>query len=426
MRINTVVKILCLIGLGITFSFCTDKNIEDSPGPAEIPVKINLDHFHHLYHEIQVDEDTLGIVHIYSEYPDYEYAIEPREGYTCVDDVARSIVMLSEYLDKFPEENGSPEIKGMIQKMVSFLLHMQNENGYFNNFMWNDYRINTTYRTTVAELNWWSIRALWALETAYPLLGNDPGIQEQIEKSTEILVENFKRDLLDLPVGYDTMNTIIIPTWLPNQYAADQSGVLILGLLPYYHRTADGNSLQLIRKLADGIMEMQKGDSLNFPYNAFLSWGNIWHAWGNSQAYALLKAGNELGDSVLITSGLKEVDHFYPYLLENGHRSAFWIEMEGDGFAESKREEFARIAYGIRPMAWAAMEAYAITGELKYKKRAVDLASWFLGNNITGIKMYDEGSGRGYDGIISPDEINRNAGAESTIECLLTLLRTYH
>ena len=30
--------------------------------------------------------------------------------------------------------------------------------------------INTTYKTSVAELNWWSFRALWALESAYPLL----------------------------------------------------------------------------------------------------------------------------------------------------------------------------------------------------------------------------------------------------------------
>lgn len=426
MRIKTVFKILGCFWLGMTTFSCADKNAEKNPEPEEISVKVNLDHFHHLYNEIQVNGDSLGIVHIYSEYPDYEYAIEPKEGYTCVDDVARSIVMLSEYLGNYPEKNQIPGVSGKIHKMVKFLLYMQNKNGYFNNFMWNDFRINTTYRTTVAELNWWSIRALWALETAYPLLKDDPEIKVQIEKSTEKLVGNFKRDLLHLPIGYDTMNTISIPTWLPNQYAADQGGVLILGLLPYYRRTGDDHSLQLIRKMADGIIEMQKGDSLNFPNGAILSWGNIWHAWGNSQAYALLKAGKELDEDTYLKSGLKEVDHFYPYLLENGFRSAFWVEKENEGFAESRREEYSRIAYGIRPMAWAAMEAYQITGELKYKKRAEELASWFFGNNITGIKMYDENSGRGYDGIISPTEINKNAGAESTIECLLTLLRTYH
>ncbi len=36
-----------------------------------------------------------GIVHIYSEYPDYSYNIEPKEGFACVDDVARAVVLLA-------------------------------------------------------------------------------------------------------------------------------------------------------------------------------------------------------------------------------------------------------------------------------------------------------------------------------------------
>ena len=35
--------------------------------------------------------------------------------------------------------------------------------------------------------------------------------------------------------------------------------------------------------------------------------------------------------------------------------------------------------------------------------------------------MYDPQTGRGYDGINDTASINRNAGAESTIEALLTL-----
>lgn len=415
-----------VLGLLLFITSCAGKTDKDVPVPEMNKVLINLDHFNHLYQEIDIEGDTLGIVHIYSEYPDYEYAIEPKEGYTCVDDVARSIVMLSEYLDKYPADLQIDGIEVRIRNMVKFLLYMQNENGYFNNFMWNDFSINTTYRTTVAELNWWSIRALWALETAYPLLKDDPEINFKIEKATTTFVENLKRDLLDLPMEYDSMNTIIIPAWLPNKYAADQSGVLILGLLPYFQRTGDIDCLELIHRLAKGIMEMQKGSPEQYPYGALLSWGNIWHAWGNSQAYALIKAGDELKNETYLKSGLMEVDHFHPYILENGFLSAFWIEVQAQGFKESEREEFSRIAYGIRPLAWAAMEAYDVTGESKYKEIAQAHAAWFSGENIAGIKMYDEKTGRGYDGIISPTEINKNAGAESTIECLLTLLRTYY
>ena len=48
-------------------------------------------HFNHLYKEINFNEKKVGIVHIYSEYPDYDFEIEPKEGFTCVDDVARAI-----------------------------------------------------------------------------------------------------------------------------------------------------------------------------------------------------------------------------------------------------------------------------------------------------------------------------------------------
>ena len=36
--------------------------------------------------------------------------------------------------------------------------------------------------------------------------------------------------------------------------------------------------------------------------------------------------------------------------------------------------------------------------------------------------MYDPKTGRGYDGIINKNKINKNAGAESTIETLATLV----
>ncbi|NOY79333.1 MAG: hypothetical protein GXO76_15885, partial [Calditrichaeota bacterium] len=47
--------------------------------------------------------------------------------------------------------------------------------------------------------------------------------------------------------------------------------------------------------------------------------------------------------------------------------------------------------------------------------------SWLLGNNPAGAVMYDSKTGRCFDGIVAKETINRNSGAESTIEALLTL-----
>jgi len=382
---------------------------------------INFDHFDHLYKEIDFNGEKVGIVHIYSEYPDYEFEIEPKEGFTCVDDVARAIVMLSKYL-KENENDNENEILRKMELLTKFVLHMQSENGYFNNFIWNDLSINTTYKTSVAELNWWSFRALWGLESAYPLVRSDKDLANRIREAIDKLVVNIKRDLPLSTLKIKVVETIEVPTWLPQKYASDQSALLILGLLKNYERTGDNEIKLLIGELANGIMLMQKGDADNYPYGAFLSWQNLWHAWGNNQAYALLKAGQQFDNQIYIDSALKEIDNFYPYLLNNGFAEAFWIKRKRENYIEIKRSAYPQITYGLRPMVWATVEAYKYSKNKKYLNLAKDLESWLSGNNDVKSVLYNPATGVCFDGIISKDEINRNSGAESTIESLLILL----
>ncbi len=416
MKIKILIFLLAMMVMG-----CDESSSEKNEWSPTKEDAINLQHFYHLYQEISIDGDSMAIVHIYSEAPDYIYAIEPKEGYTCVDDVARSIIMLSEYYKITADKQN---ILNQIKLMLRFILHMQNENGYFNNFIWNDLTINTTYKTTVAELNWWSLRALWALETALPLLNENDNLSDKIKAASAKLINNLKLDLGSKEWKEENINTVICPTWLPKDYAADQAAVLILGLLPYQQRTGDDEAKKLIDSMAKGIMLMQKGGADQYPYGVFLSWQNLWHAWGNSQAYALLRAGQQFNNQEYISSALKEVDHFYPYLLKNGFVADFLIENTGNGFKETQRNDFHQIAYGIRPMVWATKEAYQITGKKKYADLAKELKSWFFGNNVAKVNMYDATTGRGYDGIISKETINKNAGAESTLESLMTMLKT--
>jgi multiple sugar transport system substrate-binding protein len=68
------------------------------------------------------------------------------------------------------------------------------------------------------------------------------------------------------------------------------------------------------------------------------------------------------------------------------------------------------------------------TGERRYAVSAGLAAGWLVGANGAGIRMYDTTSGRTFDGIDADTtavgvKINRNAGAESTIEALLALQR---
>jgi hypothetical protein len=393
------------------------KNKETKPALTN---SINLDHFNHLFKEIELHGKDVGIIHIYSEYPNYDFEIEPNEGFTCVDDVARAIVMLSMYLEAY--ENDSKALNKM-KLLTEFVLQMQNENGYYNNFIWNDLSINKTYKTSVAELNWWSFRALWALESAYHVFKNDEQFTKRIALASDKLLNNIKRDIPISNLKTEIVETIEVPTWLPQQYASDQSALLILGLLKTHERTADKHIKLLIDNLAKGIMVMQKGDADHYPYGAFMSWQNLWHAWGNGQAFALLKAGQKFNNQSYIDSALKEIDHFYPYLIENGFAEAFWIQKTDDKtYTEIKRNHYPQITYGLRPMIWAATEAYHYSKNDTYLNLANELESWLKGNNDAKTSMYNPETGICFDGIKSKLEVSRNSGAESTIESLLILL----
>lgn len=381
------------------------------------PISISLAHFNHLYADLEIDGKQMGVVHIYSKFPGYSYAIEPNEGYACVDDVSRAIILLAHEW----RQQRDPELLRKIRRLVEFVLHLQNRNGYFNNFIWNDQSINVDYRTSVAELNWWSLRALLSLEEAYPLLQADAVLSARIREAADRVVHNLERDLLEVPHTTALVAGVTVPAWLPAGSGADQAAEAIVALLPHYRRTGKPAVRRLVESLADGLLLMQKGDAMTYPYGMFLSWRNTWHAWGNGQAYALLMAGEGLGRSDYIASALKEVGSFYPYLLKSGLAESIDIRGEGNAYVEVARRRYPQIAYGIRPMIYAALKAYSLTKDERYLTLAGDLGAWLFGRNDAGTPIYDPATGIVFDGILARGKVNRDSGAESTIEALLAL-----
>ncbi|MBL0087861.1 MAG: hypothetical protein IPP44_14750 [Ideonella sp.] len=388
-----------------------------SNGLAVAGRALNLRHFDHLYADRVIAGREMAVVHIYAKHPDYRFDIEPNEGFTCVDDVARALVVLAREWQQAKD----PELLRKIRRLTEFVLYLQNENGYFNNFLWGDLRINTDYKTSVAELNWWSLRALGGLEMVLPLLDAEPVLAARIRAATDRLVANLVQDLPNQPRKTTTVAGVPVPDWLPAGSGADQAAEAIIGLLPHLQRTGNAAARRLIETLADGLLLMQKGDAQHYPYGMFLSWRNTWHAWGNVQAYALLSAGERLQRKDYIASALLEIDNFYPHLLKTGLAEAIEIRAEGAAYVEVSRREFPQIAYGLRPMVFAALKAHALTGQAKYRALAEAAGAWFHGRNAAATAMVDTASGRVFDGIVGPGQVNRDSGAESTIEALLTL-----
>jgi len=383
------------------------------PVPAD-RLPVNLAHLDHLFAEAVVGGERVGVLNIYSVAPLYRFAIEPREGYACVDDAARALVLLA----AMPQ--AAPARLRQLDLLTRFVLRMQAENGYFHNFIWADGRINRGYRTSRAELNWWSLRALWGLEAA---LGRLPAgdTAARARRAADRLVANLIRDLPADRRALESINGVTVPTWLPSGSGADAGAAAILGLVPHYRRSPDPATRALLGRLGDGLVAMRAGDARRFPHGAHLSWRNQWHGWGNAQAYALLRAGAALDRTDFTASALAEVDGFYPYLLRRGMLSSFSLRTVGGRTTPVEVRRFPQIAYGISPMVLAAAEAYRVTGQRRYRDTARRLAGWFAGDNAARRPIYDPATGRVSDGINGPASVNRDAGAESTVEALLAL-----
>lgn len=395
----------------LTFTACSNNDARDNESSI-----INTKHLEHLYQEIEIDNLTLGTIWIYSNAPDYILLTDDDEGFTCVDDVARALVFYIRQYKIHPEQ----EYLKKIRSLSMFVMYMRADNGYYYNFIFPNKQINITHKNSKPIANFWSWRAYWALSEL--VLINSAELEELQEEANSHLYSLTKKiDLLfQNPNELIEIEGLTMSKWMED-YGSDQISVMILGLTNYYKTNPNENIKSLIQRLGESIISIQYGNEDEFPYGAFMSWKNIWHAWGNRQAYALLKAGNELGIEAFISAGLKEVDNFHSFNKEKGFLNEFYIKMVNDSLQPYNLKKFPQIAYGISPMILASIEAYHITKLEKYAIQAADLGSWFFGNNPANQTMYNMVTGRCFDGINSETSINHNSGAESTIEALLSL-----
>ncbi len=378
---------------------------------------VNTSHLDSLYEEINIGGKLMGIIHIYSDYPGYKWISDDDEGAACVDDASRAAVF---YLNEFnAKKDTAALIKG--ERLIEFLLFMQSDNGFFYNFIFDDHTINKTHKNSVDAAGWWSWRAMWALSEAYNGLKSiDPELSARIAATLKRAV-NAAEQYFPAEEQTEDINGVKVPAWLPDKSASDQAAILLLAFVNVYQQTKDSIILNYADKLCSGILLMQKGGSEEIPYGAILSWQNVWHAYGSSQSYALLKASRILKRTDIRTAPIKEINYFYDYLLKNNFLNSFEITGDSSGFNFSKQDKFSQIAYGIRPMVFASLEAFSLTGDTLFTSKALKIAGWFFGNNPAHAQMYNPSDGICFDGINSENEINLNSGAESTIEALLSM-----
>jgi hypothetical protein len=177
-----------------------------------------------------------------------------------------------------------------------------------------------------------------------------------------------------------------------------------------------------IQKIAEGLVGFQfrrEGHPLDGLY---FCWQNSWHDWGANQPLALVEAFKITGDSTFYKSVQIWAENLVPFHIEN--KLPREIALNPGGSYHLK--QLPQIAYGVNAL-YSGIQSFAdLSGEKKYQQYAERIFNWFSGNNLARTRMYWPETGVTFDGIDEDKTVNRNSGAESTIEGLLAQQRKYY
>lgn len=409
MGFNVMLK-MRLIGLLIAVTLLLAMSVSaQEETPTDL---VSLEHLKYLTEPVTIEGQEMAIVHIYSEYPDYEWVDDADEGISAVDDVARAaVVYLWEY-----ERTGDEELLDYARRCLEFVRYMQADDGEFYNFVFTrEGRINETGGTSFKSLTWWAMRALWSLGEGVRVFDKvDPEYADELAEAY-LLTESAIGATMSNYGQYNSLHGFEIPAWIPANEPAVAS-VGLLGMSAYYTARPNENTAEIITKIAEAVAHYRLGTDSEYPFGMHPTDAKapgFWHNWGAHMPHALVVAGMALDKPEWITSAAASANSF---LLRQLAIEPF----RHIGVIPYRQEQ---IAYGTNMLVLTYAALYEATGEEKYAAYAGLAGSWYFGNNMAGTQMYYPETGRAYDGINGPVSwrVNRNSGGESTIEALMSM-----
>jgi len=387
------------------FTGCTKDQKNRSP--------VNLDHALSLIDSVEVNGKQLYYIAIYADYPDYKPVPAKGEGVACVDDAGRFMEVLETEILEYGDQTLLPTAKGL----TKFLLHMCRDDGRWYNFIDEDGQINMTHVNSQADFGWWAVRGLRGLAAAHVILKEFPAETELLKQ----VDQRLKNSLLLMHADLAKYPQKIAgefgekPAWLIKS-APDLNSELLLVLCKLQY-CGDFDYKEEIQKIAEGLIGFQFRQEEHPLNGMYFCWENIWHDWGANQPTALLEAFKITGDSTFYKSVQTWADHFVPFLISNNLPREITLNKDGS----YRLMALPQIAYGINALYSGIGMLADLSGESRYQKNADRIHDWFNGVNLARERMYLPKSGVTFDGINENGDINRNSGAESTIEGLLAV-----
>ena len=375
--------------------------------PPSPPLNVSLAHLRHLGLDAVVKGKPVRVVALYAEAPDYRPTPSPMrdgsEGIASVDDAARAAVL---YLRTY-EESGDPDARKQALGLLAFVTAMEQGDGEFVNFIDTRGRPNRSAPSSRKSMSYWAARSIWAMGESVRVLGLErPDPLRDVRPALRRAVTRMARDInAGRLIGGSSTAT----------------AEALLGLLALQRAEPSLAVAALATRTADLLVHLVSGPETVMPWSADLERASDpWHAWGARSTQALAAAAIVLARPDFARAAKREADALWGRFLLAGQPAS---SVTRDGAFVW----FPQIAYGVGPIVEGYIALAEATGERRYSVFAGLAAGWFVGDNAAGLPMYDEatGGGRTFDGIDEAGpgavKVNRNAGAESTVEALLAL-----
>ncbi len=344
------------------------------------------------------------------------------QGAYNADDITRAAVV---YLRHW-KLTGAITSRTAAYEMLRGLTYLQTSSGpnAGNVVLWMqpDGRLNTvadppeTPSPSDSGASYWLARTTWALGEGYAAFKDeDPSFAAFLQDRMDLSVSALQRQVLARYGSYQLVDGRRTPAWLIVD-GADASAEAVLGLSAYVKAGGTPAARTTLAQLSEGIAALSGGDARSWPFGAVLPWAlsrSIWHGWGSQMPAALAVASAVLDDKGLGKVAALDSAVFDPRMLTSGGADQALLPTQINQ---------SQIAYGVDSRVQSLLATAELNGSAGLRQLAGVTAAWYFGANRSGLPAYDPATGRTVDGIEGDGRVNKNAGAESTIHGLLSML----
>jgi len=304
-----------------------------------------------------------------------------KEGY-CIDDNARALLMTL-----MANRLGYKEALGLMPAYMSFMLYMQNDGGYFRNFL----SYKHEYLDKVGSEDAFG-RAIWALGYLVCYAPDSAG-----SRFGEDLFRKASPNFKNLSHARGIANTIIGISYYLKAYHSD------IDLTNTLHH--------LTNRLLD-LYDKNRSDKWHW-FEDYLTYDNailplcLLHSAEITRDQRTLDVAFE---SIRFLEKATITPKYFTPVGNNG-----WYSRDGN------MPSYDQQAIDVMAMTLLYAQYYRLTGDPQCLKKLFFVYSWFLGENSLNIPLYDPETKGCFDGL-HPNGTNLNQGAESTLAYLISHL----